>query len=114
MAWARLDLLSPCHPCYSCFDGCCSRPAGLAAIARAILVLRDKDLFVRKLLSMLFGLSIGAAIGAILVSFFSPFTSEELRDNWRTHYRRALIAGRKASAERRDELEKELRDLRDR
>ena len=67
----------------------------------------------RKFFSMLFGLSIGAAIGAILVSFFSPFTSAELRDNWQIHYRRALKAGRKASAERRGELEKELRDLRD-
>lgn len=67
----------------------------------------------RKLLSMLFGLSIGAALGAILVSFFSPFTSAELRDNWQSHYRRALTAGRKASAERRAELENELRDLRE-
>ena len=67
----------------------------------------------RKLLSMLFGLSIGAALGAILVSFFSPFTSTELRDSWRVHYRRALTAGRKASADRRAELENELRDLRE-
>ena len=61
----------------------------------------------RKFLSMLFGLGIGAAIGALLVAFFSPLSSDE----WRAHYERALSAGRKASAERRSELEQELADL---
>ncbi len=61
----------------------------------------------RKFLSMLFGLGIGAAIGALLVAFFSPLSSDE----WRAHYERALAAGRKASAERRSELEQELADL---
>lgn len=61
----------------------------------------------RKFLSMLLGLGIGAAIGALLVAFFSPLSSEELR----AHYERAIAAGRKASAERREELEKELADL---
>ncbi len=61
----------------------------------------------RKFLSLLLGLGIGAAIGALLVSFFSPLSSDELR----AHYERALAAGRKASAERRSELEQELADL---
>lgn len=61
----------------------------------------------RKFLSMLFGLGIGTAIGALLVAFFSPLSSDE----WRAHYERALAAGRKASAERRSELEQELADL---
>ena len=66
----------------------------------------------RKFLSLLFGLSIGAAIGALLVTFFSPVSAEEFRQNWRARYQRALAAGRKANAERRAELEKELEDLR--
>ena len=61
----------------------------------------------RKFLSMLFGLGVGAALGALLVAFFSPLTSEDLQ----AHVERALAAGRKASAQRRAELEKELADL---
>ena len=61
----------------------------------------------RKFLSMIFGLAIGALIGALMIAFFSPWSSDELR----THYERALAAGRKASAARREELEKELADL---
>ena len=65
----------------------------------------------RKFLSLLFGLGIGGLIGALLVTFFSPLTSDELRQQWRDHYQRALAAGRKASAKRRAELERELKDL---
>lgn len=67
----------------------------------------------RKFFSLLFGLSFGAILGALLVAFFSPVTSTEFRENCQVHFRRALAAGRKASAERRNELEKELSDLRD-
>ncbi len=66
----------------------------------------------RKFLSLLLGIGIGAAIGALLVAFFSPITADELREDWAARQQRALEAGRKASAERRAELEKELADLR--
>lgn len=66
----------------------------------------------RRFLSLLFGLSFGAILGALLVTFFSPVTSTEFRENWQRHYRRALAAGRRASSERRSELERELSDLR--
>lgn len=66
----------------------------------------------RKLLSLLFGLSIGAALGALLVTFFSPVSSSEFRENWQAHIRRSVESGHKASAERRAELEKELDELR--
>ena len=65
----------------------------------------------RKFLSLVFGLGIGWALGALLVTFFSPLTSDELRENWQAHYQRALAAGRKASAKRRTELEQELKEL---
>ena len=67
----------------------------------------------RKFLSLLFGMSFGALLGALLVTFFSPVSSTEFRENWQAHYDRALAAGRKASSDRRAELEQELRDLRD-
>ena len=67
----------------------------------------------RKFLSLLFGLSFGAILGALLVTFFSPVTSAEFRENWNQHCRRALAAGRRASSKRRSELERELSDLRD-
>ena len=61
----------------------------------------------RKFISLLLGLGIGAVIGALLVSFFSPLSSDELR----AHYERAAHAGRQASARRRAELEEELAAL---
>ena len=65
----------------------------------------------RKFLSLLFGLGIGWALGALLVTFFAPLTSDELRESWQEHYDRALAAGREASAKRRAELEQELQEL---
>lgn len=67
----------------------------------------------RRFLSLLFGLGFGALLGAFFVTFFSPVSSIEFRENWQRHYRRALAAGRRASSERRNELERELGDLRD-
>ncbi len=65
----------------------------------------------RKFLSMLLGLGLGWSIGALLVTFFAPLTSDELRETWQDHYERALAAGRAASARRRAELEQELEEL---
>ena len=66
----------------------------------------------RKSLSWLVGLGIGVLFGAVLAVLFSPVSSDELRANLQARYQRALAAGRHASAERRAELEKELRELR--
>ena len=66
----------------------------------------------RKSLSWLVGLGIGVLFGAVLTVFFSPVSSDELRAILQARYQRALAAGRQASAERRAELEKELRELR--
>ena len=53
----------------------------------------------RKFLSMLVGLSIGSVIGALLVTFFSPVSSSEFRDNWEAHYQRALEAAAERQAQ---------------
>ena len=63
----------------------------------------------RKIASLLVGLILGIALGAALTALFSQLSSDELQ----AHYQRALAAGRRASAARRAELEKELRDLRE-
>jgi gas vesicle protein len=68
----------------------------------------------RKVLSFIIGISIGVSVGVLLVSFFSPVSGNQLRANLRTHYNEALAAGRKAAAEKRAELEKELADLKSR
>ena len=68
----------------------------------------------RKFFSLLVGMSLGAVIGALLVTFFSPVSSDEFRENWDAHYERAVEAGRAASAKRRAELEEELEELRQR
>ncbi len=66
----------------------------------------------RKFFSLLVGLSIGAVIGALLATFFSPVSAEEFQTNLRSHYQRALKAGREANSKRRAELEEELGELR--
>ena len=67
----------------------------------------------RKFVSLLVGLGIGSAIGAIVIALFSPVTAEEFRNNLKAHYERAMEAGQKASAARRAELEKELQDMKE-
>ena len=66
----------------------------------------------RKLASLLAGLGAGVLFGAALAVFFSPMSADELRARLQAHYQRALAAGHQASAERRAELEEELRELR--
>ena len=65
----------------------------------------------RRIRSLFIGFGIGGLLGALLVAFFSPVTADEFRANWRTHYKRALRAGRDASQKRRAELEAELHHL---
>lgn len=67
----------------------------------------------KTLKSLLLGSGIGAALGILLVMFFSPLSADEWRAHLQAHYERARQAGRQASTERRRELEAELRELRD-
>lgn len=65
----------------------------------------------RKFVSLLAGLGIGSALGALLIALFSPVTSDEFRAHLKAHYEQALEEGRKASAARRTELEQELHNM---
>lgn len=67
----------------------------------------------RKFISLLVGLGIGASLGAILITLFSPISSDEFRANLKDHYDRAMQAGREASVKRQLELEQELQGMRD-
>jgi gas vesicle protein len=65
----------------------------------------------RKLWSYLIGAGLGIAAGMALVTLFAPVSGSELRHNVRQHYQQAVAAGRKAAADKRAELEKELAEL---
>lgn len=65
----------------------------------------------RKFISLVIGILIGSGLGALLVTLFSPVSSDEFRANLKAQYQHALEVARKASADRRAELEQELRDM---
>ncbi|MGJ3237193.1 MAG: YtxH domain-containing protein [Anaerolineae bacterium] len=65
----------------------------------------------RRLISLLVGLGLGTTVAVIIVTLFSPFSGEELRENLKEHYQDALEAARKASEAKRQELEQELAEM---
>lgn len=65
----------------------------------------------RKIISLLIGISVGVSLGAVLIAFFSPVSTDELKANLQQHYDKAKAAGREASAKRRAELEQELQQM---
>ncbi|MCA9915355.1 MAG: YtxH domain-containing protein [Anaerolineae bacterium] len=67
----------------------------------------------RKLLSFIIGLGAGIGSGMLLVTFFSPVSGDELRQNLRDHYQNALKAAQEASEAKRRELEAELETMRE-
>lgn len=68
----------------------------------------------RKLLSLLLGLVVGAALGAVIVNFVAPEASAQLVSNIRRSYQETMQAARLASANRRAELEDELAQMQQR
>ena len=62
----------------------------------------------RKILSLMLGLGLGAAIGVLVVTLFAPTSGEQLVANLKAGWEETLAAARVASAERRKELEAEL------
>jgi gas vesicle protein len=66
----------------------------------------------RKLLSLVIGFALGAAVGATMVVLFTPTSGEELVDNIKRGFAETMAEARQASALRRIELEAELATLR--
>jgi gas vesicle protein len=66
----------------------------------------------RKLMSLVIGFGLGAAIGAAMVMLFSPTSGEQLIDNIKRGYAETMAEARKASAVRRAELEAQLAQMR--
>ena len=62
----------------------------------------------RKILSLLLGMSLGAVVGVALVMFFAPTSGEQLIANLKAGWEETLAEARIASAARRKELEAEL------
>jgi len=71
-------------------------------------------MWTRRILSWMVGLLLGAAVGVIFVTLFSPVSGDELRENIKDHYQDAKTAAFKAAKERRAELERELETMRQR
>jgi gas vesicle protein len=65
----------------------------------------------RTLLSWIIGLTLGAALGATLVLLFAPTSGEQLVSRLKTGWEETMAEARRASAQRRHELEAELADL---
>jgi gas vesicle protein len=65
----------------------------------------------RKLLSWMLGLGLGAAVGAMVVMLFAPASGQDIILSLRRGWAETLHEARKANAERRMELEAELVDI---
>jgi gas vesicle protein len=71
-------------------------------------------MMLRKLMSLFVGLSTGIAAAVAFVTLFSPINGEELRENIRDHYHNSLDEARKAKVKKREELLRDLDDMRSR
>lgn len=65
----------------------------------------------RKLLSLLIGAGLGAAFGAALVMLFAPVSGEQLVANLKRGWDETMDEARKASEQRRLELEAQLQEM---
>ena len=65
----------------------------------------------RKLLSWLIGIGLGAAVGALLVMLFAPASGQEIVALARRNWQATLADARKANTRRRAELEAELASM---
>lgn len=68
----------------------------------------------KKLMSLFVGLSTGIAAAVTFITLFSPVSGDELRENIRDHYQHAMDEARKTKATKREELLKDLEDMRSR
>jgi gas vesicle protein len=62
----------------------------------------------RKLLSWMLGIGLGATVGVILVMLFAPASGQEMLSQLKRGWQGTLAEARKANTERRAELEAEL------
>ncbi len=62
----------------------------------------------RQIISWILGLMLGATVGALLVALLVPASRHEINARLKAHYQESLEAGRRASEQRRRELEAEL------
>ena len=65
----------------------------------------------RKLLSWMLGLGLGAATGALLVMLFAPASGQEIMASLQRGWAESLNEARKANSRRRAELETQLAEI---
>ena len=66
----------------------------------------------KKLLGLLLGFVVGAALGAVVIMLLSPVSGDQLVDNLKQGYDETKDGARKVAEQRRAELEAELAHLR--
>jgi gas vesicle protein len=66
----------------------------------------------RRLLSLMLGLGLGAAVGVAVVTLFAPTTGEQWVKDLKRGWAETMEEARKASEQRRLELEAELARMR--
>jgi gas vesicle protein len=66
----------------------------------------------RKILSLITGFGLGAAIGGVMVTLFAPESGKELAEHVKRGYAETMAEARQASTVRRAELENQLAQLR--
>ena len=65
----------------------------------------------RKLLSWMLGLGLGAAAGALLVMLFAPASGQEIMASLQRGWAESLNEARRANGKRRAELEAQLAEI---
>jgi gas vesicle protein len=65
----------------------------------------------RKLISLFIGAGLGAAFGAAMVMLFAPMSGEQLIGNLKRGWEETMEEARKASEQRRLELEAQLLEM---
>jgi gas vesicle protein len=64
-----------------------------------------------RILAFMAGAICGAMVGAVAALLLAPFSGDELRGGARRRVDEVLMEGRRAAAERRAELEQQLRNM---
>jgi gas vesicle protein len=64
-----------------------------------------------RILAFMAGATCGAIVGAVAALLLAPISGDDLRGGARRRVDEVLSEGRKAAAERRNELEQQLRNM---
>lgn len=87
---------------------CANCLSGASQAGYNLLNIINEGNVMRKLLSLLFGVSLGTGVGVLLVTFFAPAAREQLVSRLKQGWQESFEDARRASQQRRHELEADL------